>query len=345
MRVLTQAARLLAALGVTAVGATAASACAICLSAVSATVGEQLDATDRAVLAAPDAGALRVLAAVKGGIEAGDAIPVTAVLPRTGAPAGAALLLAHNALADTWTPLGATDPANADWLRQVATTEGAARLALAAARLEDPDPLVAEIAHDEIARAPYAAMVGPARAVEADRLRTWADDPATGVRRATYVLLLGMAGGPEDAAAIEARLEAARRAADATDLAALLAADLELRGPDRLAWIEQTYLVDPLVTLPEIEAALLALSVHGGADGTVPRDRVVASFLRFIRARPPMASFVAPELAEWQAWDATGDYAALLQAGLVTDPAEEFAILSYLRQSPDVAAKAALADD
>ena len=39
---------------VTAAGAAPATACAICLSAVSVTSGEQLDATDRAVLAAPE---------------------------------------------------------------------------------------------------------------------------------------------------------------------------------------------------------------------------------------------------------------------------------------------------
>ena len=92
-------------------------------------------------------------------------------------------------------------------------------------------------------------------------------------------------------------------------------------------------------------AACPALAVHGDTDGTVSRERVIEAYRRFIRARPAMAGFVAPELAEWQAWEATGDYAALIAADAVPDPAEEFAILTYLRQSPDPAAKAALADD
>lgn len=156
------------------------------------------------------------------------------------------------------------------------------------------------------------------------------------------VVVLGVAGTPDDAAAIEARLDAARRARDATDLAALLAADLELRGPDRLPWVEATYLTDRHRDLSEVEAALTALSVQGDADATVPRADVVEAFRRFIRARPAMAGFVAPELAHWQAWAASPEYAALIERGAVQDPAEEFAIRGYLAQSPDPAAKAAL---
>ena len=341
---LTRLAQMLAALIVA--GGGTATACAICLSAVSVTVGERLDSTDAAVLAAPDGHGLRVLAAIKGGFGQGAVIPAEALVPEIQAPGeGRALLLAHNALAGTWTSLGATDPANAAWLRQVTATGGEPRMVLVAPRLEDPDPLVAEIAHNEVARSSYTAMGGLAHRIDPDRLRTWVADPDTGTRRATYILLLGKAGGAGDAAAIEAHLAEARQSEDATDVAAMLAADLELRGASRIAWLEKTYLTDPSRSLPEIEAALLALAIHGDADDTVPRDRVVAAYLDFIRARPPMAGFVAPELAEWNAWEATRDYAALIESGAVTDPAEEFAILAYLQQSPDLAGDAILADE
>jgi hypothetical protein len=365
---LARAARLLAALAVlTVAGAGSVAACAICLSAVSVTNGQWLDAADRAVLAVPDGDGLRVVAAVKGEAGVGETIPGPELRE---APDSMALLLVHNPLGGDWMSLGATDPANVEWLRQVADaaqlgisqrpasgpraignlpvlSEAAedARLALVVPRLEDPDPLVADIAHGEVARAPYAAMTAFADRLDASQLRAWIADPEIGPRRATYILLLGIAGGPEDAAAIERRLDAARQANDATDVAALLAADLELRGPGRVAWLERAYLADRGRTLPEIEAALLALSVHGGADGTVPRARVVEAYRVFIRERKPMAGFVALELADWGAWEATGDYVALIEANLVTDPAEEFAILTYLQRSPDAVAKAALSDD
>ena len=51
----------------------------------------------------------------------------------------------------------------------------------------------------------------------------------------------------------------------------MLAANLELRGPSRVDWIEQAYFADRTRTLPEIQAALLALGVHGDGNATVPR--------------------------------------------------------------------------
>lgn len=326
-------------------GAGQAAACAICLSAVSVTVGEQLDATDRAVLAAPAGGALRVVAAVKGDTTPGEVIPLDALVPRTGTRPGHALLLAHNALAGTWTSLGDTNPANADWLAEVAASDGASRLAMVGPRLEDADPLVAEIAHDEVARAPYAALASLAATLDPAALRTFVAAPGRPGWRGSYILLLGLAGDEGDAAAIDERLGLACTRRDTTDLAALLAADIELRGPGRVPWVEETYLGDPGCSLPEVEAALTALTVHGDAGVAVPRSEVVAVFRRFIRARPPMAGFVAADLGRWQAWEASPDYAALIEAGVVTDPAEEFAILSFLRQSPDPEARAVLSDD
>jgi hypothetical protein len=342
--------RLIAALAMVTAASGSAAACAICLSAVSVTTADRLEDADGAALAVRDGAALRTVAVIEGEIARGEMIADPALGPAAAAlPDGQALLLVRGSLGTDWASLGAIDPANAAWLRGLASAadrgDSDALLSLAALRLEDPDPLVAEIAHDTIARRPYPSMAVLADRLDPARIRRWIDDPDTGARRATYLLLLGIAGGPDDAAEIEQRIEAARRANDATDLAALLAASLELEGPGRVDWIERAYISDRGRTLAEIEAALLALAVHGDADATVPRRRVVAAYRRFIRERQPMAGFVAAELAEWHAWEATGDYAVLLEAGLVTDPAEEFAILSYIGQSPDAAAKAGLADE
>ncbi|MFG1466265.1 hypothetical protein V5F77_25755 [Xanthobacter sp. DSM 24535] len=342
-------------------GATAASACAICLSAVSVSAAKQIDKTDRAVLAVPEGAGFRVVALVKGGGAPGEFIPLAGLVPTPPTPpAGQALFLLHNAFAVNWKSIGATRPESAAWLREIAATAPpdpdavqdilagdtvAERLKLSVQRLEDPDPMVARIAHDEIARAPYAALFGIAGQLDVKALRAWIAAPGDATRRSTYILLLGIAGGFVDADAIEAELDAARAAQSATDVSALLAADLELRGPDRLEWVEHVYLADPTRTLPEIEAALLALSVQGGADTTIGRERVVETYRRFIRARPAMAGFVATDLAAWKAWQASGDYAALIKAKAVSDPAEEFAIISYLQESPDPEAKAVLARD
>jgi hypothetical protein len=219
------------------------------------------------------------------------------------------------------------------------------RVAIVAPKLESDEPLAAAIAYGELARAPYSAMRTLGPQLDVQRIATWLDDPKLASRRSTYTLLLGIAGGPDGATRLEQRVEEAGKSRDATDLAAMLAADLELRGPARVAWLEQTYFADRQRTLHEIQAALLALSVHGEADAAVPRKRVIEAYRFFIRERKQMAGFVALELARWKAWEATADFVEIIRSHAVKDPAGEFAIVSYLRESPDAIAKAGFASD
>lgn len=300
------------------------------------------------------------------GIDAFVAEPASrtaAAQPRVEKP----LLLIRNRLGQRWVSAGAIDIEYAGWLRELAATyredragkrpawprstqttselteaEWSERVALVVPYLENPEALAADIAHGEISRAPYSALRTLKSKLVATRISGWIDDPALEARHRTYILLLGIAGNADDAARLERRIEVARRSHDATNLAAMLAADLEMRGPTAVDSIETMYLSDGARTLPEIEASLLALSVHGGANAAVPRKRVIAAYRVFMRERKPMAGFVALELADWEYWDATDDYVALLRSNSVKDPAEHFMIVSYLQRSPQAAAKAAL---
>ena len=345
-----------------------ASACAICFSGRVVTVGQQLDAADQAVLAASGTEQFRVVAVVKGDAVIGSI--VSEPVSRIGAATlqdGRPLLLVRNDLGRGWMSPGAIGQEHADWLRALAATGHAQRgrprpawpqagqaaseltdeawrerLALVAPYLEHPDALAADIAYGEVSRAPYAAMRSLKPRLDKAQIASWIGNPQRAARRSAYTLLLGIAGGPDDAARLEQDIDKAWRSRDAVDLAAMLAADLELRGPPGVDGIEQRYFADRDRTMPEIEAALLALSVHGGASGIVPRERVIAAYRFFIRERKPMAGFVAHELANWGSWDATSDYAALLKSDAIKDPASHFAVVSYLQRSPRSDARAAL---
>jgi len=118
-----------------------------------------------------------------------------------------------------------------------------------------------------------------------------------------------------------------------TELAAVIAADLELLGPLRLPWIEKAYLGTTPRSILEIEAVLLALAVQGTADGAVPRADIVEVYRRFIGVHPAMAGFVAPDLSMWQEPSAGGDMEAALRSGAIKDPGSEFAVLSYVRDA------------
>jgi hypothetical protein len=199
--------------------------------------------------------------------------------------------------------------------------------------LENANPLAARLAWGELARAPYVALDAARSRVEPTSVEAWLDDPKLAPRRAAYLTLIGFVGGPEDGAKIDRRIETALAAHDATDLAAMLAADLELGGPSHIDWIVARVFADKKATMPEIEATLMALNVLGDANSTVPRVRVIAAYRDFIRLRPAMAGFVAPQLAAWGCWEATADYAAIVKSNEALDPASQFAIDNYLKQA------------
>ena len=166
-----------------------------------------------------------------------------------------------------------------------------------------------------------------------------AGGPKLAARHRLYLLLLGFAGNAGDAAALDQRLEAAWKSGDATNLASMLAADLELRGAARMTWIDERYLGDRARSAPEISAALLALSVHGNASGVIPRERVIQSYRMFMKEHPEIAGYVAQDLAAWQYWDAVPEYVALMKSDVRQQFPSRLATLAYLRQSPSAEAR------
>jgi hypothetical protein len=333
----------------------AAYACPLCLGGGFFPPGQRLDVAGEAVLAAPTADGTewRIVEAVKGPAVAGQIIaePVDgadAAAPQVGRP----LLLLRHEQWPRWSSVGTIGVEYAGWLRQLAATgsrtdrpdvDWRGRVALVAPYLEDPEPLTALIAYGEIARAPYGALRSLRPRLNAETVARWLEDPRLASRRPAYTLLLGIAGGTPDAERLEQRLDAAWASRDATNLGAILAADLELRGPSRVAWIETKYLADRGRTMPEIAAALQALGEHGDENGAVPRARVIQAFLLLIKELKPMAGLVAEHLADWEYWDAVAEYAALLASNVPLDPASRGAIVTYLERCPRAEAKAALA--
>jgi hypothetical protein len=257
------------------------------------------------------------------------------------------LLLLRDASWPTWVNEGAIGAEHARWLRQLAAgkrwtdmdaDEWRARVALMLPYLENAEPMVAEIAYGEFASAPYPALLSLKSRLDAPRIRRWLADPKLAARQSLYLLLLGIAGDARDAAGLERRLDAAWRSGNATNLGAMLAADLELRGAARLAWVDERYLLDRERSMPEVDAALLALSVQGNANHAIPRERVIQSYRTFMQQRKDIAGFVAQDLAAWQYWDAVPEYVALMKSDLRQQYASRVAIGAYLKQSPGGAA-------
>ncbi len=345
------------------VWATDAFACPLCYEAARQmmTEGVRLDMADRAVLATPVAGTsrYRIVAVVKGE----DAVGADVGEPVTGADASAddhPSLLIGDSVASQWVSLGTIPLEDTDWLRRLAATRDVAgdrprrtwplttatadalsyagwrqRIALVAPYLENANPLAARLAWGELARAPYATLDAARSRVDSASVEAWLADPKLTPRRAAYLTLIGFVGGAEDGARLDRRIETALASHDSTDLAAMIGADLALGGPSRIDWIGQRIFADRSRTMPEIEAALRSLYVHGDADQTVARARVIQAFRTFIKQRPAMAGFVAPQLAEWGCWDEVSDYTTIVRSNPDMDPASQFAINIYLKRASE----------
>jgi len=331
-------------------------ACPLCLGAFQQSKAQELVSAPHVVLAVPAAGLsrYRVIDVVKG--ERPASATVEGGYPRNGpavepARSGKALLLVRDDAFTTWTILGTIGADHLGWLRKLAARKPAAemspedwraRAALVLPYLESREPLAAEIAYGELAAAPYPALRTLKSRLDAPAVRRWAADPERVARQPLYLLLLGIAGNAQDAAVLEQRLAMAWTAGDATNVGPMIAADLELKGPARMAWVDESYMRDQRRSTRELEAALLALSVQGNANGVIPREQVIQSYRTFIKEHREIAGFVAQDLAAWQYWDAVPEYIALTKSNVRQHYASRIAIAAYLRQSPtggaDVAA-------
>lgn len=318
---------------------TLAAGCPICMGTAGPSPAQELAELPQAVIAASEGRHFRVVQVIKGERAPG---VLKDVQIRAASDAGKSVLLVRGDEWPMWTSLGAVDARHASLLRQLAVRPPAEddaaawqrRVDLVLPLLDSREPFVAKLAYAECASAPYATLRAAKSQVDVRKVRRALADPQLASRRPLYLHLLGIVGDAGDAAAVEEQLDAAWRAHDVTNLASLLVADLELRGAPRVAWIEERYLRDTSRKTAEIEAALLALHVQGDARGVIPRARVIAGYRLFMREHPPIAGLVAPYLAEWQYWEATPEFAALLKSGVRLQYASKIAIVEYLRQSP-----------
>lgn len=323
-------------------------ACPMCAAARQLTISAQeLVYAGHSVLAIPvvDRNEFRVVAVIKGDTPIDSTIAGPVFRADTAAmQSQKPLLLIRDDAWPVWVNFGPVSAEQAGWLRHLSTTkrttemtdgEWREHVAYFLPYLENREPMVAEIAFNEFVSAPYDALRSLKPRLDAAVIRAWLNNPNLVARRSVYLLLLGIGGTPLDALRLEGRMGFARQNHDVTDLPALVGADLELRGPAGVEGIEKQYLADPGRSKQEIEAALVALRVHGDTDGAVPRSRVIQAFVVFIRQQPSLAGLVAPKLAEWNDWDVVPEYSALLESGAPQDPASRDAIVKYLESRPN----------
>ncbi|TWT65919.1 hypothetical protein Pla123a_48300 [Posidoniimonas polymericola] len=238
-------------------------------------------------------------------------------------------------------PLKLSDRA-VDYVKQLRSLpeSGPGRIAFFQDFLQDEDPMLAQDAYDEFARAPYSDVRGIKDQMDRQQLLAWIEDPAVSPsRRRLFLTMLGVCGTEEDLPRLESmltsdsrRLIPAAEAAAAASFAAgaplgstltieairlnerakkqgldaLIACYLTLRGPDGLDLIDQRFLSGEKVNgmaadYSHIYSALMALRFLAEESDIVPMDRLVTS-ARLLLDNPDFADQVIPDLARWEDW-------------------------------------------
>jgi len=271
-----------------------------------------------------------------------------------------------------------------EYVKQLGTLpeKGVDRLTFFMQHFEDEDPLLAQDAYDEFARAPYSEILAMADHMDRQRLTGWINNPEVGpTRRRLYLTLLGVCGQEGDIAMLESLLRYdyqqlkpgiatmvakaglhgsvagvtmvdelvradVRRKRQCLD--ALIAAYLKLKGPAGMPLVEQMFLTNPAAEYTHVYATIMALRFHGEESDDIPKERLKEA-LRLVLENEEIADQVIPDLARWEDWTILGRLVSMFK-GSEKDAWIRQPVISYLlvaeEQPGDVGtqAKSALAE-
>ena len=142
------------------------------------------------------------------------------------------------------------------------------------------------------------------------------------------ILLMGVSGDGASRDFVMRRLANARALASAGELAALITARIEMDGEDALHETGRRLLASADLRPDEINGALMALDVAGGALEQ-RRTSIVPIYRDVLRQRPQTAGHVARSLEDWRDWSLAEDIANASASARI-DEGSSLLIRSYL---------------
>jgi hypothetical protein len=244
-------------------------------------------------------------------------------------------------------PLSAT---GAKYVRKLPSVPaaGAERLAFFQEYLENADPLLAQDAYDEFARAPYVMLEQLGRRMDHDKLVGWiTSSEVNPSRRRLYLTMLGVCGDKRDLPMLEEMIKSdvgqKKPIVDETvacglalrgplslpvlsetvslderrkklGLDAIVACYLTLRGGDGLDLIDERFLENRNVEYAYVYSTIMALRFHGESTNVLPKPRLLQS-MRLLLDNPDFADQVIPDLARWDDWSIIDRLVAMFKAG------------------------------
>ena len=210
---------------------------------------------------------------------------------------------------------------------------GADRLVFFQDFLEDADPLLATNSYDEFARAPYKDVIDLGPRMKHEKLVEWVkNSEIPSSRRRLYLTMLGVCGQPEDAAMLEEMIRSPLREHKVA-LDAMIAAYLNLRGPEGLPLIVDLFIKDADAEYTDTYAAVMALRFHGQERDIIPKEDLKAA-MRHMLDRPQLADLVIPDLARWEDWTVVDRLVELFKNADETSAWVRVPVINYLRVCP-----------
>jgi len=178
----------------------------------------------------------------------------------------------------------------------------AARFAYFAKLFGHEDPVLRNLAHLEVARAPYSAIRRMGRDVPRAKIHAALADSRYMEWWALHILLLAQSEDARDRKLIVDTVRSLAKFSQPLHLSAWATAYIEIAGDGGIEFFE-THYFRRARRLEELREVVLALSVQGKNGSAERRDRVAASYKVLLARHPALASAVLDDLIAWERKD------------------------------------------
>jgi hypothetical protein len=229
-------------------------------------------------------------------------------------------------------PLEVTET-SLNYIKQAPALEAPARLAYFLDFLESCEPLLANDAYAEFARASHGDIASLAKQMPHEKLREWVRNPEKRKSRlGLYGVMLGLCGNQEDAE-LMGRIIAKPANGIRLGIDGVMCGHLLLTGEKGLEMLDETKLKNHDVPFSETYAAMQAMRfMWASAPGRIGKERLRQS-MRLLLDRPEIADLVIADLGRWKDWSVQDRLMKLYGAEDYNIPSIKRAIVRYLLAS------------
>jgi len=163
-------------------------------------------------------------------------------------------------------------------------------------------PVVRDLAHLELARAPYSYLRKFGRGAPRKRILAALRDPRHMDWWALNILLLAQSGDARDKQRIRDAMHSAEYFGTTLQLGAWATAFIEIEGEKAIELLESRYFRGSR-SAEELVEVVAALSVHGNGGHTQLRDRIVKGYGVLLTRHPELAPKFVGDLLAWRRWE------------------------------------------